>query len=263
MNKPTFSIVIPVFNNLELFRRALESVLQQQGVAFEIIVTDDSTTTAIADYVNGLAVSGLPADIHLRYYHHQSDSGAIANWNNGLQMATGQYIILMHHDEAMSGTDYLQRIERHFNGGVDIVVSNIEVIVDGHQKKSHFTTPMKRFALCHPSLLFLANAIGPCACIAIRSTLKEPFCEELHWLVDVEWYYRLLKGRRVCYDPQLTICSIHGHEGQITQELDIPQTFAHDKTIVLGKYPHHIAIKTMLWTYQCLILNTKKMLGRI
>ena len=122
---------------------------------------------------------------------------------------------------------------------------------------------MKRFVLCHPSLLFLANAIGPCACIAFRSTLKEPFCEELHWLVDVEWYYRLLKGRRVCYDPQLTICSIHGHEGQITQELDIPQTFAHDKAIVLGKYPHHIAIKTMLWTYQHLILNTKKMLGRI
>ena len=47
MNKPTFSIVIPVFNNLELFRRALESVLQQQGVALEIIVTDDSTTAAI------------------------------------------------------------------------------------------------------------------------------------------------------------------------------------------------------------------------
>ena len=152
MNKPTFSIVIPVFNNLELFRRALESVLQQQGVAFEIIVTDDSTTAAIADYVNGLAVSVLPADIHLRYCHHQSDSGAISNWNNGLQMATGQYIILMHHDEAMSGTDYLQRIESHFNGGADIVVSNIEVIVDGHQKKSHFTTPLKRFALCHPSL---------------------------------------------------------------------------------------------------------------
>ena len=229
----------------------------------EIIVTDDSTTTAIADYVNGLVAGGLPSDVCLRYCHHQSDSGAIANWNNGLQMATGQYIILMHHDEAMSGTDYLQRIEHHFNDGAGIVVSNIEVIVDGLQKKSHFTTPMKRFVLRHPSLLFLANAIGPCACIAIRSTLKEPFCEELHWLVDVEWYYRLLKGRRVCYDPQLTIRSIHGHDGQITQELDIPQTFAHDKTIVLGKYPHHIAIKTMLWTYQCLILNTKKMLGRI
>ena len=46
-----FSIVIPAYNNLSLLQRALDSAWQQQGVEFEVIVTDDSTTTDIAQYV--------------------------------------------------------------------------------------------------------------------------------------------------------------------------------------------------------------------
>ena len=106
MNKPVFSIVIPTFNSLELLRRALSSALQQQGVAMEVIVTDDSTTTDIADYVASLG------DERLRYFRNQPSLGAVKNWNSGLEKATGQYVILMHHDEAMSGDDYLQRVQR-------------------------------------------------------------------------------------------------------------------------------------------------------
>ena len=257
MNKPTFSIVIPVFNNLELFRRALQSVLLQQGVEMEIIVTDDSTTAAIADYVNGL---NHP---QLRYFHNQPGLGAVSNWNHGLSKAQGDYVILMHHDEAMSGEDYLQRVQRLLDDGCDVVVSDVEVSINGIIKRPHFTTAIKRFFFHHPSMLFFTNAVGPCACVAFRRELMQDFNSQLHWLVDVEWYYRMFKGRHVIYDPQLTIRSIHGHEGQITQELDIIRTFNHDKAIVLGQYPHQMAIRTMLWTYQHLILNTKKILGRI
>jgi glycosyltransferase involved in cell wall biosynthesis len=257
MNKPVFSIVIPTFNSLELLRRALSSALQQQGVAMEVIVTDDSTTTDIADYVASLG------DERLRYFRNQPSLGAVKNWNSGLAKATGQYVILMHHDEAMTGEDYLQRVQRLLDDGCDVVVSDVEVTINGNIKRPHFTTAIKRFFFRHPSLLFFTNAVGPCACVAFKRELIQDFNNQLHWLVDVEWYYRMFKGRHVIYDPQLTIRSIHGHKGQITQELDIISTFAHDKAIILGEYPHHIAIKTMLWTYQHLILNTKKKLGSI
>lgn len=256
-NKPTFSIVIPTYNNLKLFRRALASALQQQGVEMEVIVTDDSSTSDIADYMASLD------DRRLRYCHNRLGLGAVRNWNHGLSMATGQYVILMHHDEAMTGEDYLQRVQRLLDDGCDVVVSDVEVTINGNIKRPHFTTAIKRFFFRHPSLLFFTNAVGPCACVAFKRELIQDFNNQLHWLVDVEWYYRMFKGRHVIFNPQLTIRSIHGHKGQITQELDIISTFAHDKAIVLGEYPHHIAIKTMLWTYQHLILNTKKKLGRI
>lgn len=257
MNKPTFSIVLPVFNNLELFRRALGSTLLQQDVEMEIIVTDDSTTTDIADYIASL---NHP---QLRYFHNQPGLGAVSNWNSGLSKAQGDYVILMHHDEAMTGQDYLQRVQQLLDDGCDVVVSDVEVSINGIIKRRHFTTAIKRFFFHHPSLLFFTNAVGPCACVAFKREQMQDFNDKLHWLVDVEWYYRMFKGRKVFFAPQLTIRSIHGHEGQITQELDILRTFEHDKAIILGKYPHHTAIKTMMWLYQHLILNTKKMLGSI
>ena len=248
-----FSIIIPAYNNLPLLRRALDSVLRQQGVEMEVIVSDDSTNSGIADYVSTLG------DPRLHYHHHDKADSAIANWNSGLAKASGSHLILMHHDEAMATPDYLATLQRLFDNGADIVVSNIEVVVGDKTKPSHFTTAMKRFILRHPSLLFLANAIGPCACIAFRRQLAEPFCEQLHWLVDVEWYYRLLKNHHVSYAPQLTIRSIHGHEGQITQSLDIRSTFEADRRIVLHRHPGH-PVRLTLWLYKALILNTKQLL---
>ena len=250
-NKPTFSIVIPTYNNLELLQRALASALQQQGVEMEVIVTDDSSTSDIADYIASLD------DCRLRYCHNQPGLGAVRNWNHGLSMATGQYVILMHHDEAMSGEDYLQKVQQLMDGGADIVVSNVKVYIGDRIKPSHFTTAIKRFILHHPSLLFFANAVGPCACITFRRTQLQTFCDELRWLVDVEWYYRLFKGRNVCYADTLSIHSIHGHEGQITQSLDIVSTFEADRRIVARLHPK-LSVQLMLWLYKALIINAKK-----
>ena len=37
----TFSIIITTYNQLHLIKRALESVIHQQGADYELIVTDD------------------------------------------------------------------------------------------------------------------------------------------------------------------------------------------------------------------------------
>ena len=214
MNKPVFSIVIPTFNSLELLRRALASALQQQGVAMEVIVTDDSTTTDIADYVASLG------DERLRYFRNQPSLGAVKNWNSGLAKATG------------------------------------EVTIGDRVKPSHFTAAMKRFMLHHPSCLFFANAVGPCACLAFRRSQLQPFCDELRWLVDVEWYYRMLASRRVVYDPQLVVRSIHGHEGQITANLDVRSTFAADCPVVVRLHPE-LSVRLMLWLYKAVVINAK------
>jgi glycosyltransferase involved in cell wall biosynthesis len=47
----TFSIIIPTYNQLPLLKRALESVLHQQGADYEVIVTDDSNNEDISTYI--------------------------------------------------------------------------------------------------------------------------------------------------------------------------------------------------------------------
>ena len=50
----TFSIIIPTYNQLPLLKRALESVLHQQGADYEVIVTDDSGNEEIAIYIQSI-----------------------------------------------------------------------------------------------------------------------------------------------------------------------------------------------------------------
>lgn len=251
-----FSIVIPAYNNLPLLQRALSSALQQQGVQLEVIVTDDSTMPDIEQYMTTVS------DPRLRYVHNQPSLGAVSNWNSGLRMATGEYIILMHHDEALTGTDHLLRLQQHLDAGAEVVVTNFQVTINGRTKLCRYGPWFKRLVLRHPSVLFLVNVIGPCACVAFRRSLYTPFCDDLRWLVDVEWYYRLLLRRRVIYDPTILIHSIYGHKGQITLNIDIMQTFRSDRAILLRRHPQ-TSVRVMLWLYKALILNTKKLLGRI
>ena len=70
-----FSIIIPTYNNLELFKRAVDSVLIQKNVSYEVIVVDDSTNNNIEDYINKTDL------LRIRYYHHKPSKGAVANWN--------------------------------------------------------------------------------------------------------------------------------------------------------------------------------------
>ena len=98
--------------------------------------------------------------------------------------------------------------------------------------------------------------MGPCACLTIRRSQLQPFCDELRWLVDVEWYYRMLASRCVVYDPQLVIRSIHGHKGQITANLDIQTTFAADRPVVARLHPE-LSVRLMLWLYKAVVINAK------
>lgn len=254
-----FSIVIPAYNSLPLLQRALGSVCQQQEVSYQVIITDDSTTDDIRQYIHSLD------NPHVKYYHHTQRLGAISNWNHGLEIASsGQYIILMHHDEAMNGANHLAKIKRDMEQKqCDIVVTNIEVHINGNVKSTHFTTWIKRYALRHPSLLFLINTIGPCACFAFRKEQLQPFCEELHWLVDVEWYYRMLNGKHAYYDKSIVTHSIHGHQEQITQNIDIANYFETDRQTITRLHNGNRTIRRMLWFNKILIINTKKLFRKI
>ena len=251
------SVIIPAYNQLGLLQQALQSVLQQEGVAFEVIITDDSTGNDIETYIQALD------DNRILYHRHSLGQSAADNWNHGLSHASGDYIILMHHDEAMADANYLNRICQRMAEGYDIIVSQVRVKIDGKLREKHFPAWLKRYVLRHPVCLFLFNVIGPCACLAFRRELQQPFDPRLRWFVDVDWYYRQLKEQeKVCYDDSLWIESTHGHEGQITQRIDIMKASLDDKVVLHQKYVKR-SVRCMLWLYQNLILRTKKYLGKI
>lgn len=254
----TFSIVIPCYNDLALLQKALASVLKQKGIDYDIIITDDSTDNDIEQYIKSLENEDI------RYYRHQRGSSIADNWNYGLQKATGKYVILMHHDEEMTHDNYLKQVSQHMLSSTDVVISQVYLILNGHSKRqSLFCRWIKLFVYNHPACLFLVNVIGPCACLTVRREHLQDFNTKLRWLVDVEWYYRMLHGKRFIFDPSLSIHSHHGHQRQITQNINVMEAFRSDKTEISMTYSDNKTIRFMLCLYQHLILGTKHFFRKI
>ena len=250
----TFSIIIPTYNQLPLLKRALESVLHQQGADYEVIVTDDSNNEDILTHIQS-------TDNQLiKYFHHKSTGRAADNWNFGLSKAEGQYVIVMHHDEAMSSSNHLSMMAQALSDA-DVAIADVEVMTGGKQSSRWLSHLTRKLCCKHPEWLFLQNAIGPTACIAFKRDQLQPFNPDLKWLVDIEWYYRLLKGKRVSICKSCKIQSTHGHAGQISQQLDIMQAFSQDKAIICQT--HGNDVRLMLGLYKLLVLTTKRLFRRI
>ena len=202
----------------------------QNTHSFEIIVVDDTPDDTIADFCNCLD------DSRLRYYHNKPSKGAIDNWNYGLSLAKGDILILLHHDEAFINEDYLEKLSILLKRN-DVVISNKKVIVASGVKKERFPNWIKRPIIYLKYPLFAINVIGPCACVAFRKEFLQEFDNRMHWKVDIDWYFRILKSaRKVHYIDSQEIISHHGHDDQITGNINIKEVSDADTKIIKEKY---------------------------
>jgi len=93
MDEPLVSVVIPVFNRAHTLRCAVESVLKQDVEAWELIVVDDGSSDG------GCAIADSFGDPRIRTLRHETNRGAAAARNTGVQMARGRYIAFLDSDD--------------------------------------------------------------------------------------------------------------------------------------------------------------------
>lgn len=231
------SVIIPSYKNLTLFKNAIGSVLKQTEPPMEIIVSDDTPTDEIENYCKELS------DKRIKYFRNQSSLGAVSNWNAGIKRASGDWFIILHHDEEFLDEDYLERLSK-YEGNRDLVISDIRVRERKTIRKGRINGIFKRLILKNPMSLLIINCVGPCACIAFHRSILCDFDPNLVWLVDVEWYYRLFKSSQsVVYDPSLLILSNHGHKDQITNNIDVQTKNEEDFKYIISKYKGKKVVK--------------------
>lgn len=103
MVKPTFTVVIPLYNKEREIEGTLRSVLAQSRLPEEILVVDDGSTDRSAEQVEAIS-SPLVRLIR------QPNGGVCAARNRAIAEARGEYIALLDADDEWE-PDYLARIE--------------------------------------------------------------------------------------------------------------------------------------------------------
>lgn len=104
MTYPLISVIIPVYNGEKFIATAIESVLKQSYVNFEIIVIDDGSTD------NTKKIISKFSDPRLGYYFQENQGSPIAK-NYGLSIARGEYIQFLDADDAISSDKFFNQID--------------------------------------------------------------------------------------------------------------------------------------------------------
>lgn len=99
---PKVSICIPASHKLQYFKQALDSALTQTFSDYEIIVSDDSSSDAISEYVQSHRIPKL------KYTRNSSPLGITKNWNACLKCAEGKFIKYLHDDDYFSNPTSLE-----------------------------------------------------------------------------------------------------------------------------------------------------------
>ena len=200
--------VIPAFENPGLLTRCLTSVVAQEDVNLEIVVTDDSRTAAVRDLVGA-----FPA---VRYLQGALTGNPVDNWNRGLDQAGGDLRVVVHHDEYLVDPRYLRRAtDAMADPSVAAVTGG--VVVAGASRFA-LAAGVARSLGSPPWLLPAINWIGPTAAFVFRRGHR--FDPGLVQLVDVEFYRRVLAAGRLASLGGVCVGSLGRHPAQITARID-------------------------------------------
>ncbi len=114
--KPTVSVIIPVYNGAGEVRRAIDSVLGQRHSKVEVIVLNDGskdeTASVLAEY--GDKIRAI----------NQHNSGLSTTRNNGIALATGEWVAFLDHDDYWLPEKLSLQLQAAERTGFDIVYTN-------------------------------------------------------------------------------------------------------------------------------------------
>ncbi len=193
-NSPTLSVIIPTYNSREETLDSLQSVVSQSG-NFEIVVVDDASNPAF------VLPEILPADINVSLIRHQTNKGAAAARNSGIDAARGDWICLLDGDDLMRPDTLLKRLEFALHHDCTKAAEQAVAYVCGWQdNRKHRAKNPVRIPNHGESLAEFCSGcwFSPGSTLIARKQLFErhigKFDEGLRRLEDLDWFIRLGKA---------------------------------------------------------------------
>jgi hypothetical protein len=94
---PTVSVFVPSYNYGHFLPECVSSVLDQDGVEARVLILDDASTDDTPEVAAKLAV-----DPRLEYVRHVRNRGHIRTYNEGIDWADGDFVVLLSADDLLT-----------------------------------------------------------------------------------------------------------------------------------------------------------------
>jgi O-antigen biosynthesis protein len=152
--RPTFSVIMPVYDvDEQWLREAIESVLEQIYPDWELCIADDASP---AEHVSRVLEEYAAADERVKVVFRSSNGHISAASNSALELATGEFIALLDHDDLLAPHAlYMIAEELQQNADADLLFSD----EDGIDEKGERFKPVFKPDFS-PELLLSVNCIS-------------------------------------------------------------------------------------------------------
>ena len=218
---PKISVIVPVYNVETYLDKCVDSIVVQTYRNLEIILIDDGST----DSSPAICDAWAKRDLRIKVIH-QDNSGAAVARNNGLQVASGEYIGFVDSDDWITDTMYNDMIESILQTNADVAFTGYERVLENGERIAHKYTMS---GTCDRKETIIASLKGGYfvtiwnklfsrqICMNHGDFIKfEPFLcgEDEHWLmrvlanakkaylIDKNYYYWRVRGGSITYKKE-------------------------------------------------------------
>lgn len=241
--KTKVSICIPTYKQTFYLKRNLDSIVIQDFKDYEIIITDDTPDDTVELFVK--EYSNI-FEGKLRYYRNKIALGSPNNWNYAVSLSESEYVKILHHDDWFTRKESLRLfVEAIEKEKVDFVFSST-IVKSADWEKPHQISKSQLIELKNdPCSLFFGNVIGAPSVTLIRRSSILAFDPMIKWLVDVDFYIRiLLKVNDFYFLKEPLIATLSDGLHQITRECEFDaETQVYENYYLYKKIGFHIKEK--------------------
>jgi glycosyltransferase involved in cell wall biosynthesis len=211
------SICIPAYKNVSFLKRLLDSIQIQTYRHFEVVVTDDSPDNEVFELCSTHSLKDS-----LRYFKNDKNLGTPENWNESMRRARGEWIKLMHDDDWFGVPEALiifaNSIRQHPEATFFFSAYTNVYLERNSFEEVHISGKWRKYLAKDPKSLLSSNRIGPPSVIIHKLSPGIFYDPAFKWLVDIDFYIRLLENTPVVYIPE-TLVKVGLGNDQVTQKV--------------------------------------------
>jgi glycosyltransferase involved in cell wall biosynthesis len=215
---PTVSVCLDVFNYRKYLPRAIESVLAQRGVDWELVIADDCSTDGSWE------AAARFADPRIRLIQNERNLGMVRNRNVALRAARGRFVKPLHADDFLLSPDALARMSAQLetNPAASLVASPMQFVNQAGEAEKIWASFDGRRMVSGTGVIVRClserrNLIGgPSAVMFRRDRAGRGFDETFFHMADLEMWFHLLEQGCFAFVPE-PLCAYRRHASQQTE----------------------------------------------
>lgn len=254
------TICITTYNRVSYLERLLKSISDQTFTDYDIMITDNSETTIVKDFV-----ATYKDKLPITYHKNVPAVGMAENWNICMGLAKGEWIKLIHDDDWLASPKALEEFYAATKNGTRFIYSARYDFYEHNGKYVQKSISNYHFSkiLKNPYLLIADNYLGPPSVLMFHKSVTEYYDTKLTWYVDIEFYIRMLLKEGATYVTTPLINMSYNPSQMTNSCLKNPNIMIPEFFYILEKFnikkPNHILIYDYWWRlFRNLNINKEK-----